>query len=892
MRVLKWLKRIGIWLLSITLTVVLGISATLYFFHDDIVNYVVGEVNKHLNAKVEVSKVDISFWSTFPNLSVDFNHVFIPDALSKSSKPDTLLYSELIQLKFDPIDIWNENYRVKAVEIYPGTVKLRINSEGIHNFDILKEDTTASESDFELTLEYINATNLRFIYSNIPQEQFYKTNFKQLALSGQFSANQTTIHASSDFFIHRIAQGKIPFIRNQKVTAEIDLLVDNEKQTVKLPTSTVYLAKLPFQVGFYVDTSNVHLNVQAKSLSLQDVANKFSVEEAQEVNKYKGSGTVSVNLVLDSPRNSSTIPKINCQFDIKNGELTEPSQNLVLRNIQLNGDFSTLKGKGNEELNLRQVRFSTIGGPFSGNLGIRKFSAPRYTGIAVGTINLAIIHSLFHLPKIDVISGNVAVNTMFVLSTITAENGSQSVEIEEGNGIAEFKNVGVKLENDSRKMEQINGKVILDRRQAALENLGVRLGKSDILLNGVFDKIDLFLQDKSNLDIQVTAQSRLIDLEDFNSTAASNEQRKSTESKRSWLLPDKIAGNVRLDLDKIILEGHQFIDLHGDMIVANRSIRINQLTGKNAQASVQGELVIIETSPEYFELKTSLSSKNIQFKPVFTEWHNFDQKVITTENISGKAEVILDFKAPFDMRKGVIKDEIVAQIQLKVYNGNLRNVGAFNDLTASLKTPKTRLVLKKREIEALEGKLGNISFETLENTIFIKNSKVIIPSMIIHSSAFDITTEGTHTFSNNVDYRFAFRLRELKQLKDDSEFGEVIDDGTGIRLYVRMFGSLDNPTIEWDGMARKDQAKENREEAKKEVLSILKSEFGFKKNDTLIKAYQHKIQPREELRIEFGKEQEVDPVQEKKKTNKFLEEIKKKTEKLREKQPKEEIEIE
>ncbi len=203
-------------------------------------------------------------------------------------------------------------------------------------------------------------------------------------------------------------------------------------------------------------------------------------------------------------------------------------------------------------------------------------------------------------------------------------------------------------------------------------------------------------------------------------------------------------------------------------------------------------------------------------------------------------------------------------------------------------------MLKKREIEALDGKLNNISFETLENTIFIKNSTIRIPSMVIESSALDITTEGSHTFNNYIDYKFSFRFRELKSVKDESEFGEVVDDGTGVRVWVRMFGPLDNPTIEWDKQSKKEQAKENRQEAKNEAFSILKTEFGFKKNDTTVKQYIPKTQQHEEIRMQFGDEDEPDPVeQKKKKESKLLNNIREKTQKLKNNQQNEvEFEVE
>jgi hypothetical protein len=885
MHIPRWLKRTLKWTLGSVLGIVLLISGALYFFHDEIVSYAIGEINKNLKAKVEVEKVDITFWKTFPNLSLDFHKVFIPDALPHATHRDTLMYSELVRMKFNPMDIWNEDYNVKSIEIAPGTLQLKIDRKGRVNYDIVKPGDNKKTSAFELTLESILVQDMRFSYTNALQEQTYCTDFKELYLSGKFTDKRFNMHTEASLNINRIQNGKVPFIVNQPATTVVDIHIDKVNNTVSLPNGLLHLAGLPFKIKVFVDSHSVHASVAAENLALAEVANHLSVKEAGNVNRFKGKGTASFKLQVDSELGADAFPLIDCSFNVKDGKLVEPTQNLVLNNIQVDGNYSTLKGKDREEVNLRRVSFHTVGGPFSGHLAIRKFSAPRYTGEAKGSVNLAVIHALFHLPKIETLTGNVNVDTRFALATITDASGEQVIDVQEGSGTAIMQNVALKLLQDARKFEQINGKVILDRHQAALENLSVILGRSDLVLNGHFDEIDHFLQDKANLSIAVIAQSNRIDLADFNNNEAVVTSAEAAP--RDWLLPTMIAGQVRLDVGNIILDDHQFKDVHGNMDVGYRSIVINQLFGRNAEASVQGTLAVVETSPEYFDMATSLTSKDLHFGPLFREWHNFEQDVITADNISGKAEVQMDFKAPFDMRSGVLKDKIKSQIHLKVTNGNLKNVQAFQELVASLKTPKTRLVLKKNEIAALEGKLGNISFETLENTIYINNSTIIIPSMVINSSALDITTEGTHTFDNIVDYKFSFRFRELKSQKDESEFGEVIDDGTGIRIFVRMYGPLDNPTIIWDQQSKKELQKQNRQEAKNEAISILKTEFGLFKKDTTIKAYQPKVQPREELRIDFGEEKTVDPVEEKKKTNKLLNNLKEKTGKLKQQQNKE-----
>src|ERR1044071_3437876 len=180
MRIPKWVKRTVKWFFGTILGLILLISGALYFFHDEIVQYVIGEINKNLKAKIEVEKVDITFWKTFPNVSLDFHNVFIPDALPGATHSDTLLFTELLRMKFNPVDLWNEDYKVQSVDIAPGTLQLKVDQQGRVNYDIVKESDSKETSKFEVALNAINIEGMRFSYRNALQEQEYSTYFNQL----------------------------------------------------------------------------------------------------------------------------------------------------------------------------------------------------------------------------------------------------------------------------------------------------------------------------------------------------------------------------------------------------------------------------------------------------------------------------------------------------------------------------------------------------------------------------------------------------------------------------------------------------------------------------------------------------------------------------------------
>ena len=92
--------------------------------------------------------------------------------------------------------------------------------------------------------------------------------------------------------------------------------------------------------------------------------------------------------------------------------------------------------------------------------------------------------------------------------------------------------------------------------------------------------------------------------------------------------------------------------------------------------------------------------------------------------------------------------------------------------------------------------LKKIKFSTLENQIEIKNERVEIPFMEIHSSAIDIAGSGSHSFNNEIDYEFKILLDEIisgklkrkKNKKEVSVFEEVVqDDGVkGITMFLKI----------------------------------------------------------------------------------------------------------
>ena len=121
---LKILKRILFWTFFVSLSVVTISTVLVKIYEDDIEQYAITEINKHVNTNIEVRDIDLSVLHNFPYASLNFQNVLINDAYEYIESDDTLLFAENLFLSFNMWDLWNENYIVKNVKVEDAKVKI------------------------------------------------------------------------------------------------------------------------------------------------------------------------------------------------------------------------------------------------------------------------------------------------------------------------------------------------------------------------------------------------------------------------------------------------------------------------------------------------------------------------------------------------------------------------------------------------------------------------------------------------------------------------------------------------------------------------------------------------------------------------------------------------
>lgn len=840
-RSLKILKWTGIVITSLVILV----STLLYVFQDKICNLVLVQVGKQFREPVYFSTADITFWSTFPNLSININDVKVGDAFTTIKSKNTLLKSERIRLVFNPIDLWRGNYHIKEVKIGKGELNLRTAENGEVNYRVLNESDSTENGPYQLKISAFSTEDFKLNILNKQVKQYYKTTLKDMLFSGDFNQEEFTLNASGDLRIGALQSGQITLLKDKPVSMDLSINVNTLKGTFEIPTTTLKISDIPFIASGNYGTDSMRFEVAAKELKLTEFINKFSLSAAeQEVNEYRGSGDVDFDLTISGSTAIANAPTlVNCDFKVKKGNLTEPLKKTRIKNLTIVGNYSSNGQVEKDQLIFNNLSFKTAAGPFWGKVKIINFNEPNISGSMKGALDLGMLNGIFRNEYIDRINGVAKVNADFDLKL------RETLAINRMNGDMMLSKVWFKAKEDHRTFENINGKFTLNGSRFLIDGATLAVNQTDLAMSGSFGNIFNYLANKGTLEVDCKVNSHQLVIADLGKTT---KQEKIESKGKTFVIPDNIKGQINLNASSITYEGHQFENVSGPIAIGSRVLNFPSLKLRNAGADINGMLQIVESTPERFEISTSLRSTNIYFAPLFKEWNNFEQGVINSSQISGRAEMEVDFYAPFNLLTGIELDQLKANAHMKVFNGHLKNVASLEDIALSLKTNSGKLLIGKKNIESFQNKLKDIAFSTLENTINIQNSVLTIPNMKIASSALNLDLSGTHTFENKIDYRINFDFRALLGDDRDSEFGTVLNDEMGLKIFLRMYGDLDNPIIEWDKTGKKQETKQQLAQEKETIKSMLKSEFGVFKKDSSVQDFTPKTESKEVVKINFN----------------------------------------
>ena len=807
------------------------ISLALYVFEDRIIKRVVEQVNTYLKEPVQVSQINLHFWRTFPHLSVSFDQVLIADPLSAK---DTLLQAEQISLRFNPFDLWKGNYQIEQISGFNGQLNLKNDQKGLANYAIFKP-TSSHNTSFNLELESILLEQFKVSYRDQKSAQYYTTIIHSASLSGKFSEQTTQLTATGDVWLKQVKKGQVVLLKNQPLVFDLALLVDQKQNLIKLPQAQIKIANLPFLIDAEFGPIKSSLDIRSQNLALLELVRTLQPESLAALKRIKAKGKVDFQLHYQSFA-AQKAPDVKAYFSIKDGQLTEPQFGAQIQDLQCLGTYSNLPI---DELKIEKFEFKSKGARFAGQLQLTDFLFPKLAVRANGNIPLALVQALHPISSVEQVQGIANVRVQAQLAQDEQRNwNTQTLK-----GRVGIQAHHLQLTDFKKRFQGVIADIAFDEQDLRTDQLKATIGTTDLDVKLHIPDYSAQFNSSKPLQISGNLNSKRLHFSDFDT--------KTTSQKRTWILPQNMLLSLPCQIDQFSYEGKDFSELSGSLSLVPNQINISKLRFKHAQGYWDGQLKLKEPAPSTFDIETKGTAKKVELGYLFKEWHNFDQAILTDEQLSGKGNFEFDVQTNYDLLKGLDESSLQARIHCLIDNGRLLRAPILQDLANSLTLGKGRAILGAKNQAALQQKLKDVRFDRLENTFVIAKRQLSFEKMHIVSSALDLDLVGSHSFEHQIDYAIGLRLRDLLVQESQTEFGEILDDGTGVRLFVRISGSLDDPKVGWDKKGKKEAAQQQFERSQQESKQMLKTTFGLYQNDPSVGTYQEKTSPHETIQVKF-----------------------------------------
>lgn len=857
----RWYSKAWKWARN-TLLVLASIVAILVslivVFEEKIKRYAISYLNQYLTTEVRVESIDLDVFSRFPNASLRFTNVVIMDPPHVKKLRDTLLYAKELHLEFGIWDLFGDDISVKNITALKADIRHYTDENGNANHEIWKEPETKSESSgfgFNLELLFLKDSKLRFVHK--PGKQDHAFLLDELQLKGKFTEKAFAMKTGFKGTIRHIKNRGITLIKNKSAEVQVGFDMDRNAKIHTISTGELLLGDMRFGIEGTIDdkeATQLDLAINGKDIRIESLLKTFPELLGDDLEAYRSKGKLDFASSVKGP---SADPDIAATFTISNAELSEKATGIKLYDLNFKGDFKSKNKNEKERLLIEELSGKFSDGSFSGKLKLSDFERPFLFADLKGNFNLATLHQFFKFKEVQKADGGLQIaarlETRFTHDT---ETEKWSMDVQKANGSAAVKDMNLKLTDHHVAYKNLNGKFTLSNNNAFVEGLKGHLGKTDIAIDGVLENlVPYLLLRNEKLTILADLRSELADLNDLFAIDNSEElkENNAATSGTDVKFPNNINFNLNATIGRIEYSTFNAGKIKGNLRMIDKVFQGKNLSMVFAKGHCSGELEVDGSNAKELGITGKVDISEMDIRETFTLFRDFGQNVVKQENIKGLLSASVEFGFITDSSLRINEKKIISIAKIQITNGELIALLSLKDVSDYMRKDKKIKMALGKNIDDLEKRLSHIRFSELKNTLQIRNGKVIIPEMEIESSALSIRFWGEHGFDNTIDYHINFRFRELKTKMEETEYGYIEDDGTGFRVYIHMYGDINNPQFENDSKERKQDRKEYNQAEKQNIKAILKQEFGLYKKDSTLK-----INETPEQKVKFMLEWEQD----------------------------------
>lgn len=768
MRISKAFRIFAISLLA-TITLIAVSSAILSMFYEKaVIRYMKKYLDEHLLTELSMDEIRFRLLKGFPNATVEITNAVVLSGEGFNNRDfagtfsDTLLQANSVLFQFDLMKLFNKKYELKKIEVSQGRANILFDSKNRHNLNIWRSPEKATQK-YSIKLRGITLNDITLKLISLREQIMIdaiseKTNFK-----GTFSGNVLSGETRGSFSIQNLAVKNNSIVRNASLRLTLKMVYSGNRFRVSQGRIQLNKAIASLKGEFKGGKDNyIDLSLNIPKFGLDELMSLIPPDKKPKTGNYEFTGDGKLKALIKGPLSSRNGMLISSDFELNNCTALNTDSKTSVGNINLKGSIAGTRF-GNFSLELEKFN-STLGkGTIDGTFALRNNETRQFRADVHGNIDLEALKNFAGLDTIQNLTGFV--NSDFTaagdLKKLSGDSTTTLLDfLEKGTFI--FRDAGIRLKRFPVSVEHISGKATWDKI-VRLDSISLVFNETAFLINGQLHQVTGYLHNRELLKSNLEITTDNLDISKYLNRPSGSKS--SGGYKSLSIFPSNIYLKVLLKAKSFTAGKFKASDLTLNMSSLKDSVYIDNFFLNFPDGSIAGNALITIDSKNMFSITCNAKPQTINIQQLFTSFNNFTQHFIIDKNVRGKLNGTLSFYAQWDSTLKFIPKSMKAKGDFEITNGELVQF-----------EPMLRLS-KYIDVEELR----HIRFKTLKNSIFISDRLVTIPEMALHSTAFNISVSGQHSFDNEFDYRLRVLLSEVlfnKARKKKREIDEFLVEET------------------------------------------------------------------------------------------------------------------
>ncbi|MCP4313003.1 MAG: AsmA family protein [Bacteroidetes bacterium] len=816
------------------------------FYGDELQTYVMDQINERLDSKAQVDEVSVKVFHKFPNTSLVLKNVVIWSShncnILEFEEPgaDTLLTAESVSVSFNLLGMIRKKFEIRQIEIRQGSLQLLTDSQGEGNYSMLKEQEKKEDRENAVDISQLRISGFNILMVNLAKQIHAEAKLDYLDLNGRFAKRNTQIKGSLKGYLEEISNKGILYGSQRDV--EVRLNMDFQDSIFTVNDGQLQIDRIVADVDGMITVhrgTGVELSLiaAARNLEIHEVLDLLPRETSKSVQEIRGNGILQLYTKISGMVSSTLTPSIEADFQTTNANLSWERLPFSLKNLKLSGSYSNGNKFNPESTRLTIESISTSIGRdhFSGRGQINNLLDPNFSLELKGDLHPEQWLSWYPGIPIDQAEGSVITDVSIAGAFDRKRpSGEKFTAFEISGGIA-LEDVLVRLTPEGVPFSKLNGSVNIENDFWEPSFTG-NFGSSDFNIAGTGLNLISYLLKESELMASATFRADRLDLQEV----LDQLPRDGSGKQKAIRFPENLNLRLEVIINDFVKEKLVAENVRGIALYDTPFFYVDSLTMQTMGGTMRGSFGMVQDSEKDIFANVDADLYSLDIQELFEAFNNFGQKQLTHEHLKGSISGTSVFSADFDSSFSIQPPSIQSESDIIIREGELNNFAPIMALSRFI------------EIEELQ----NIRFNTLENTILINNSQVIIPVMDIKSNAMDLSASGIHHFNNQYDYRFRLKLSDLLYGKarrsENSEFVIAEDESDTRILFLKMYDDGSGAKVEVDREKAAKKIREDLRNERSELKKILNEELGLFKHDDEIGKKQE--EEGETFRFEFSDE--------------------------------------